>query len=475
MEALQEVGWPALLAGGAVPAFVLWLALERWLYRHLDKALLGLIALAPFHTLVRGLNADSVLLSGWRDGLYLAVLAVWAGGTLRRRFRVPAAPAILAVLLLNLAGLLQILQAETPLAWAAGFRDIIKYSLLAVVAYSVSRERPDFLRRLVKTLVAVGVLVVVLQFIFYYLDLDYVLRLGAQPPTRRGIGAFEFRRMEAFFGGAPSNLGLYLGVPLVMVVALLQGGQRLPRAWIAGALLLMVGLFMTLSFSAVLSVAFVSLLLFLGARRRSLLIVALVAAAVWIFSGLAAGFDRAELHGQEAESFATYVTNIFYRALFLRNWEILTQDGRTFLVGRGLALVGSKSFIEADAAEGVMIVGSSDGGWVEFAVQVGAPLALCVLAAVLLTLWRAVRSARGLPPLWRATVRALAAGQLVMLSSIHIIPWTRVGPDVNFWIVLGALACAPDLAAALRRDSGRVPSDWSYGRRRMQGGHAHSP
>src|SRR6185369_10015327 len=115
--------------------------------------------------------------------------------------------------LLNIVGVVQTLRADSLLVGLAGYRDIIKYSLLAVVAYNLCYEKPLFLRRIAVTLFAIGVVVAVLQLVFYILDLDYVLRLGTTEPTYRALGSIYMRRMEPFFGGGPSNLGIYLGVP----------------------------------------------------------------------------------------------------------------------------------------------------------------------------------------------------------------------------------------------------------------------
>ena len=140
----------------------------------------------------------------------------------------------------------------------------------------------------------------------------------------------------------------------------------------------------------------------------------------------------------------------------MRNWQFLTGDRQTVLIGCGLAVMGAKSLLDYTGSDSLMIVGSSDGGWLEFAIQVGAPLAALLLGAVLFTLWRAVRGSGRLPPVWRAYVRGLAAALLVMLSSIHIVPWIRVGPDVNFWIVLGALASVPGFLRDERTDTAAV-------------------
>ena len=415
-------------------------------YKRLDKLVLLFIALAPFHTIIRSISVDSVLLSGWRDILFAGIVALWLLGIIKGRFPLRANPLVLTVFLLNIMGVVLILRADLLLVGLAGYRDIIKYSLLAVVTYSLCHEQPLFLRRIVVTIFIVGVVVVALQFVFYFLGLDYVLRLGTMAPPYRNIGPFYLRRMEAFFGGGPSALGLYLGMPLVIYLELQQLGQKVHKWWHLGALLLLLGVIMTFSFSAVLVVGLVySVLLF---RRGGDIVykLAVLAVLLVVFLGLNAGFSGAVIGDQVATNFSSYLINIFGKALFFGNLSILLNDPTTFIVGRGFALVGAKFFLNTTNQAGVMIIGNSDGGWVELAIQVGAPLVLLLLLAIVRTFLRAFSQSRKLPTSLRVTTWALLAALVVMFSSIHQIPWIRVGPDVNFWIVIGALASVPIIA-----------------------------
>jgi len=416
-------------------------------YKRLDNLVLLFVALTPLHTLVRSIRVDSVLLSGWRDIIYVGICAIWLLGVLRGRFQIKANPMIQVVLLFNLIGMIQAMRANSFIVGIAGFRDIIKYSLLAVVTYSLCREQPFFLRKIVKTIFAVGICVAVLQFVFYFLDLDYVLRLGTIEPSYRSLGPFYLRRMEAFFGGAPSNLGIYLGTPLTIYLTLHQLGQKLPKWWHIGAWLLLVGMMMTLSFTAVIAVGLVYMVLLLQRGGNIAFKLAVMTVLVIIFLGLNAGFDRAVVGDQEATTFLSYLINIFFKGLFLGNLSTLVQDPLTLIWGHGLALVGAKSFLDTANQANVMIIGSSDGGWVEFAIQVGVPMTILIFVAIIATSWRALQRSSMLPTPLRVNAFALFVALVIMLSSLHIIPWTRVGPDVNFWLVLGALASVPTLAS----------------------------
>ena len=415
---------------------------NRWIKRLVCL----LIAVAPLHTLVRRINIDSVLLSGWRDILYIFVLGIWVISLSMDQYRFSLRLLIPAVLLFNLIGVAAILRAPSLLIGLVGFRDIIKYSLLAVLVYTICRKDPLFIPRITRWVFHVGILVSLAQFVFYARRLDYVLRLGTIPPTYRALGSVNIRRMEAFFGGAPSNLGIYIGVPLVIYLMLQQLGQRVPKWWHIGALLLFAGMVMTLSFSAVITTGLVFAFFLLRRRGKTMLKILATLALLIVFTYLNVGFDKAIVGDQEATNFQTYVSNIFLKALFLKNLPLVMEDAGTFLFGHGLAHVGTKTFLDSDSASELMIVGSSDGGWLEFAVQVGVPMALLMLLSIGLTSWHAFLSSRDLSIPRRVHVWGLLAALVIMLSSLHIVPWLRVGQDVNFWVVLGALAAVPDIA-----------------------------
>jgi hypothetical protein len=416
----------------------------------IDILLLSLIAVAPFHNLVRGLRPESVLLSGWRDFLFIECLCIWLVWLALGKLRFPTGWPIYVVLLLNIVGLADACRSQSLLVALASFRDVIKYSLIAVVSASLCDRSPRFLRRIAVVMFATASFVSVLQIIFYFTNQDYVVRMVADhPPDWRSLGSLQMRRMEAIFGGGPSNLGIYFAVALAIYLAYRLSRERLPLWWHVGAAFAGLGLIMTISFSAVVALGLITFLLFSRKGISILKIVPIMGAigllAYFINAGLTPAMFQSDAIANP--TFYSYLTVTFFQNLFMEFARQTIINPATFFFGTGLGIVGNKSFLNGPSMSNIRVIGDSDGGWAEFALQVGVPLAVLVVGMIFYVIWRSSRSIKCLPEYLRNSAWALSAACMAMLSSIHIVPWIRVGSDIDFWIVLGALISVSNAAS----------------------------
>jgi hypothetical protein len=429
--------------------------------RRLDLLLLAVIALAPFHSLVRGLSPDSVMLSGWRDVLYIYTVLIWATWLALGRLSLPSGRPAYVILLFNVVGLFEAARAPSLLAGLVSFRDVLKYPMLAFVAEGLCRRYPGFLRRLTMTLFASAAFTAAIQVILYAADKDYVVRMGTDRPINwRSLDLLQIRRMEAFFGGGPSNLGIYLASALAIYLAYRLSRERIPKWWNVAAVVQGFALALTVSFSAIIAV-FLTVLLLLtrkGISRRYLVLIA--GAVVVLFLIVNAGLTPEMFRADSIENptFYSYFSVVFFKRLFLGYARQTVASPGTFLMGTGLGIVGNKTFLADAATSGLRVIGDSDGGWAEFALQVGVPMALAILLMIGHVIWRAYRTARYFPSEQRNAIWAILGACVAMLTSIHIVPWIRVGSDVDFWIVIGGL-----IYAARKGDQLRV-ADMQSGR-----------
>jgi hypothetical protein len=77
-------------------------------------------------------------------------------------------------------------------------------------------------------------------------------------------------------------------------------------------------------------------------------------------------------------------------------------------------------------------------------------MALLTVGMIGFVVWKAYRSCGSCPNGLKNSAWALTGACIAMLTSIHIVPWIRVGSDIDFWIVLGALI---SLSSPARRNA----------------------
>jgi hypothetical protein len=323
-----------------------------------------------------------------------------------------------------------------------GMRDMLKYSLLAIVVQSIidSDKRSAF-RLLIVVAVTMGCTVLA-NLLLYPFRGDVFFKQYFSPEKgalSRSIGPFTIRRLESFLGSGASHIasisastfGLFLG----------QFAVGYKNKWIyifLGVSLSAVALTVSLSglFGLYLVVLVISITSRKGGSLLLILVPALAALAVLLNVGLMEGVTKNAL-GMSDMNIASYAFYSFWKGTYGYFIETILSSPKILILGDGLGVVGDKGILGFDVGA-THVLGSTDGGWAEMVFQVGILPFLGVITVIAYLYGRLLIVSFAGAMFWKNPVIPFIGALTGLLASIHMLPWVRIGSDVLFWVFLGA-------------------------------------
>ena len=401
-------------------------------------ALLVMLLTLPLGNVIRNLNS-SLIFQGWREVVYILLVSPITVYILLTRKQNKFI--LFFFILLYLLFFLHFVLSNYPFLTTLGFRDTIKYINILPIAYYFARSSPSSINKLINVFYKVLVLTAVIQIILYFCDLDYVVRSIAlksgvieKGPDYKLIGDFVIRRMDPYFGGGPSGLGIMMALAIVIYYSKITTHRKIGLFDHVGFLVVCFTFFGAMSFSGL--IALMVGVLFV---QRSFVLTPKTLA--WIIPLIVGIYLlNVDLGIQQADGnvdLLAYLKTFFGRY----EWVIRQLFGSpiNLLIGIGPGIVGNKltSGLDLQVSNAPIILGGVDGGVFEFGQQFGLPH-FVFYGVLVIGLFARTRRVFLHTNAYEAKVLAIMF--LVCLLQVHVPPWIRPGFDVVFWMLMGLVA-----------------------------------
>lgn len=407
----------------------------------LDTAVQLFVALAPFHFLVKALLPPSPFAPAWRDVLFAILLGAWLIQLAMKRVSLPGHPLNLVMALYVAWGLMEILNSTSIAVGIFGFRDVVRYAPLYFIVLSTIKGESS-IRRYLWIMIGVGLVMAavgIAQVVLPILHMSEVtgersliplIQLNAERGfTPRALGALRLARAHSLFDG-PNAFGYFLAISACIAMAIglsprLRVTYRKLGAAIA-TIVLISGVFLSLSFTSMAALGLATLTLVRQARRSRIIVVGVLTATMVIVA-LAWPSWRDQ-----------YQDELLSSTLF-RGTGVL--DISNPLIGNGYALLGQKAVLSSSLQEKATIFTGMDSFFLEIGWQLGwmgLTFPVIILLTFLRTAWKLARTLPFAHPFRPVCLGVLGAMVVFTVGTVHSVPWNHIGLDVNYF-VLGAI------------------------------------
>lgn len=411
------------------------------LYR-LDLAICLFIFLSPFHLVVKEIY-PSIITDIWRDIFFLVLVAAWFIQICIRKLPMPRKNIInVLVVLYLLWNVLAIFRSINLKVGIAGFRFMIRFTLIYFIALSTIRGEKE-IRRYINVMLATGIVVAIIGVVQFLL----VSVLGIVKPgtsidfTRKyaTTGSYMYptigmQRAISVFAGT-SDFGFFLAFMLGFIFSFafmkehkLKSSKKLLYFSMG---LLIIAIFFSMSRSSIISFLIIcTAIIFL---KKSVKVIPWLIASI-ILLALVLPFSVQKLF----EPIYTFSDPYFQGIKSPYLWNTFLQAP---LLGRGYSVYGSIATKMGISQTGTIRIGSVDNDFLQTSIQVGLIGLLLRNFIWAIFLRNSYRGAKNSPDddYYNAICTA-GFGILLgmMIASLHLSVWNYIALDANYY-VLGAI------------------------------------